>query len=118
MSHSMSMALPPVIGFPPGRLPPAPEVAELAERLRRLELTESSDETIMALVVDAEQAALRALAAAPARSPADAAVKLATVLRRVEGDDAPALGAAEVSLLRATLGDLRRLDGGATAGRA
>jgi hypothetical protein len=85
------------------------EVTTLAARLHRIEQSESDDEAIMGLVVDAESAALDALAAAPALSYDDAAVKLATLLRRVERDDDGFLPAGEVALLRSALGDLRRL---------
>lgn len=84
------------------------EVATLADRLSKIERSESGDETIMELLVDAEIAALGALASAQARSHADVTLKLAALLRRVEADGA-LLPDGEAALLRSALRDMRRL---------
>jgi hypothetical protein len=113
-----------IIVFPLAR-PPAPgtprhgeEVATLADRLGKIERSESADEAIMELLVDAELAALDALAAATARSHADVTLKLAALLRRVEADDDGRLPEGEVALLRSALRDMRRLARRPVAARA
>jgi predicted nuclease with RNAse H fold len=93
-------------------------VATLADRLSKIERSESGDETIMELLADAELAALDALAAAQARSHADVTLKLAALLRRVEADDETLLPAGEVALLRSALRDMRRLSRRPVAARA
>jgi hypothetical protein len=93
-------------------------VATLADRLSNIERSESGDEAIMELLVDAELAALDALAAAQARSHADVTLKLAALLRRVEADDETLLPAGEVALLRSALRDMRRLSRRPVAARA
>lgn len=93
-------------------------VAALADRLNKIERSESGDEAIMELLVDAELAALDALAAAQARSHADVTLKLAALLRRVEADDEGLMPAGEVALLRSALRDLRRLSRRPVAARA
>jgi hypothetical protein len=84
-------------------------VATLADRLSKIERSESGDEAIMELLVDAEMAALDALAAAQSRSHADVTLKLAALLRRVEAEDEGMMPAGEMALLRSALRDLRRL---------
>ncbi len=113
-----------IIVFPLAR-PPAPgtprhgeEVATLADRLGKIERSESADEAIMELLVDAELAALDALAAATARSHADVTLKLAALLRRVEAEDDGLLPEGEVALLRSALRDMRRLARRPVAARA
>jgi hypothetical protein len=113
-----------IIVFPLAR-PPAPgtprhgeEVATLADRLGKIERSESAEEAIMELLVDAELAALDALAAATARSHADVTLKLAALLRRVEADDDGLLPEGEVALLRSALRDMRRLARRPVAARA
>jgi hypothetical protein len=113
-----------IIVFPLAR-PPAPgmprhgeEVATLADRLGKIERSESADESIMELLVDAELAALAALAAAPARCHADVTLKLATLLRRVEADEEGLMPEGETALLRSALRDLRRLARRPVAARA
>jgi predicted nuclease with RNAse H fold len=104
-----------IIVFPLARLPAqaAPraraEVAALADRLHKIERSESDDESMMELLVDAELVALDALAAAPARSHAEVTLKLATLLRRVEAEEDGMMPAGEVALLRSALRDMRRL---------
>ncbi len=93
-------------------------VASLADRLSKIERSESGDEAIMELLVDAELAALDALAAAQARSHADVTLKLAALLRRVEADEEGLMPAGEVALLRSALRDLRRLGRRPVAARA
>lgn len=105
------------LASPAGRAATA-DVATLAARLQRIEQSESGDEAIMDLVVEAETTALAALAAAPARHYGDATVKLATLLRRVEADDEGFLPAGEMALLRSALRDLHRLGRSVVAAQA
>jgi hypothetical protein len=93
-------------------------VATLADRLSKIERSESGDEAIMELLIDAELAALDALAAAQARSHADVTLKLAALLRRVEADDEGLMPEGEVALLRSALRDMRRLSRRPVAARA
>jgi hypothetical protein len=72
----------------------------------------------MDLVIDAEEAVLAALAAAPAHSYADATVKLATVVRRIGVDNEGFLADGDLALLRSTLCDLRRLEQTTVAAQA
>jgi hypothetical protein len=113
-----------IIVFPLAR-PPAPgtprngeEVVTLADRLSKIERSESGDEAIMELLVDAELAALDALAVAPARSHADVTLKLATLLRRVEAEEEGLMPEGEIALLRSALRDMRRLARRPVAARA
>jgi hypothetical protein len=85
------------------------DVPRLAARLQRIERCESSDEALMETVVDAELAALDALAATQARDDGEVAMKLTALLRRVEANDDAGLASGELALLRGALRDLRRL---------
>ncbi|MBL6456627.1 hypothetical protein JMJ55_14930 [Belnapia sp. T6] len=109
-----------IIVFPLAR--PAPrsggaDVATLADRLHKIERSESDDEAIMDLVVDAELTALDALAAAPAASQSDVTLKLAALLRRLEAEDGM-VPDGEMALLRSALRDMRRLARRPVAARA
>ncbi|SDC15468.1 hypothetical protein [Belnapia rosea] len=94
------------------------DVVKLADRLHKIERSESGDEAIMDLLVDAELAALDALAAAPAGTHADVTLKLATLLRRVEAEGEGLLPDGEMALLRGALRDMRRLARRLEAARA
>jgi hypothetical protein len=101
-----------IIAFPHARLDarqPA-DISALATRLVAIERSGSQNEEIMDLVIDAEEATLAALAAAPAHSYADATVKLATVVRRIGADSEAFLAEGDLTLLRSALRDLRRLE--------
>ena len=100
-----------VLAFPTARVNDrsGPSVAVLATRLSRIERTDSNDEQIMDLLVDAERAALEALAAAPALDFADVALKLGSFLRRMESDDCHCVSDDDMTLLLATLADVTRL---------
>ena len=88
-----------------------PSIATLATRLSRIERTDSNDEQIMDLLVDAERAALEILAAAPAQDFADVALKLGSFVRRLEADDCHCVSDDDMTLLLATLADVTRLSG-------
>jgi hypothetical protein len=109
-----------IIAFPHARLDarqPA-DIPALAARLAGIERRGSQNEAIMDLVIDAEDAALAALAAAPAHSYADATVKLATVVRRIGEDNEGFLASGDLALLRSALCDLRRLEQTVVAAQA
>lgn len=115
-----------VIPFPPRRqaAEPAPpgrtaephqaasrraDVPSLAARLQRLERCDNTDEAKMEALIEAELAALEALATTQARHLGEVALKLAALLRRAEGDIEGLLPEGELTLLRGALRDLRRL---------
>ncbi|TDG33816.1 hypothetical protein [Paracraurococcus ruber] len=87
----------------------APDVQALSARLLQVETAETADEELLDLLLEAEIAALGALAKARAVSVGDVVLKLATVVRRLgEERDGPLLEG-EIGLLRSTLCDLQRL---------
>ena len=110
-----------IIAFPLARpkTRDAGEIPHLAARLARIEESETEDEAVMDLVIDAETLAISALAAAPAASYAEAAVKLAAVVRRAGTDGEGYLAFGELALLKSALDDILRLEqSAATAAHA
>ena len=100
----------PVEAVVPGRATGSQaDVPSLAARLQRLERIDAADEGKLEEIVDAEMAVLEALAATKARDFAEVAVKLATLLRRVEARGEDGLPEGEMALLRGAVRDLRRL---------
>jgi hypothetical protein len=109
-----------IIAFPQARLDarqPA-DIPALAAQLAEIERSGSPNEAIIDLVIDAEEAVLAALAAAPAHSYADATAKLATVVRRIGVDNEGFLADGDLALLRSALCDLRRLEQTTVAAQA
>lgn len=86
------------------------DVSGLAAKLQRIERSSGgADETKVEELIDTELAVLEALADTQARDQAEVGLKLATLLRRVEAEDAGFLPEGEMALLRSALRDLRRL---------
>src|SRR3954467_1025627 len=102
--------MPQVIPFPSAQAFPPADIAALSARLVQVETAETNDEELMDLLLEAEARALAALTKARAETVAEAALKLATVVRRAGDDRDGPLSAEEMRLLRSTLRDLQRLN--------
>ncbi|MDO9708018.1 hypothetical protein [Paracraurococcus lichenis] len=99
-----------VIPFRPYQPATLPEdVASLSARLLQVETAETSDEDLLDLLLEAELAALGALARSRATTLGEAVLKLATLVRRIGQDRDGPLCEGEIGLLRSTLRDLQRL---------
>ena len=99
-----------VIQFRPARARrPHSDIASLSLRLLQSEGAESPDEDMMDLLLEAETAALGALARARANTVAEAALKLAAAVRRADVQGGEFLTDGDLALLRSVLHDLQRL---------
>ena len=109
-----------IIAFPPARPagPGSTDIAMLDARLSRIERSDSPDEAVMDLIIQAETEALRALANTRAQTLEDATLKLAALLRRIAADGDGFVPENELALLRGILRDLKRLSRGEVAASA